>query len=375
MMSGLLPILSKEWLHIVRDRRSLLAALMLPLLLLVLFGYAIRLDVSEVAVAVLDHDRSPTSRELVHRLTSDGSVVVTHTPDSQAALDQLLQQGQVRMGLIIPPDFTANMESGQTAPIQLIVDGTEATFAGLALNHVGGNLGWQVQGEVEAVLAGLGRDELPGLHVRPRVFFNEGLDARWYTVPGLIAILIMMIAALITSQCVAREYESHTIEQLLVSPMSGLALMVGKLVPYVALGVVQVFTVVIAASVLFQVPIRGSLITLSVATLLYLTGSMALGLMISALLKSQQLAMQVALIVTMLPALLLSGFVFPLENMPAWLQAISWAIPARYYIVIARGLFLKGVGVATLWPELGAMVLYATLMLVLATSQFRRSLS
>jgi ABC-2 type transport system permease protein len=180
---------------------------------------------------------------------------------------------------------------------------------------------------------------------------------------------------MVTSQTVAREYEQGTIEQILVSPVSGASLMLGKLVPYVAVGVLQVGSVTVAARVLFDVPIRGSLLLLAAGTLLYLIGSMAFGLMISAVLKSQQLALQVSLIATMLPSLLLSGFVFPIGNMPLLLQGLSYVVAARYYIVIARGLFLKGVGLTALWPELLAMAVFAAVLLAVATSRFRRTLS
>ncbi|MBT3221435.1 MAG: ABC transporter permease [Proteobacteria bacterium] len=216
---------------------------------------------------------------------------------------------------------------------------------------------------------------MPGIRPRIRVFFNEALDSTWFIIPGLIAIIIMMLAAMVTSQCVAREYERNTIEQILVSPVNGPALMLGKLIPYVGVGAFQVFSVTLASYLLFGVPIRGSWLLLAGATFLYVTGSMALGLMFSAVLKSQQLAMMIAFVATMLPSLLLSGFVFPLTNMPKALQIVSYAVPARYYITITRGLFLKGVGIDVLWPELLAMVIYAMVLLIVATSRFRRSLS
>jgi len=365
----------KEFLHIVRDPRSLLAALALPLLLLVLFGYAIVLDVREVRVAVLDFDHSADSRELIEMLTADQAMVVAERPTSGRELDRLLDVGDVRVGIVIPASYGRDLRAGRTVPVQVLVDGTDATFAGLALGQVGGSLRHQVRRQMETILRQLGRPGgLPGLQARPRVFFNETLNGTWFVIPGLIAIIVMLLAALVTSQCVAREYEQNTIEQILVSPVSGPALMLGKLVPYVGVGCLQVFSVTVASRVLFGVPIRGSLLLLSVATLLFLLGSMALGMMLSAVLKSQQLAMMVAFITTMLPSLILSGFIFPLENMPGWLQAISYIVPARYYIVITRGLFLKGVGIETLWPELLAMVIFAFVLIAVSSSRFRRTL-
>ncbi|MBW2257901.1 MAG: ABC transporter permease, partial [Deltaproteobacteria bacterium] len=317
-MSALWPIMHKEFLHIVRDPRSLGAALALPLLLLVLFGYAIVLDVRDVGVAVLDLDHSVASRELVEVLTADQAISVAARPASTRELDRLLDAGRVRLAIVIPPAYGEDLKAGKTVPVQVLVDGTDATFAGLALGQVGGSLRYQVTRELETTLRQLGRPgEVPGLHAKTRVFFNETLNGTWFIIPGLIAIIVMLLAALVTSQCVAREYEQNTIEQILVSPVSGPALMLGKLVPYVGVGCLQVLSVTVASRFLFHVPIRGSLLLLAGATLLFLIGSMALGLMLSAVLKSQQLAMMVAFIVTMLPSLILSGFIFPLENMPA----------------------------------------------------------
>ncbi|MBW2255287.1 MAG: ABC transporter permease [Deltaproteobacteria bacterium] len=343
--------------------------------MLVLFGYAIVLDVRDVGVAVLDLDHSVASRELVELLTADQAISVAARPASTREMDHLLDAGRVRLGIVIPPAYGEDLKAGKTVPVQVLVDGTDATFAGLALGQVGGSLRYQVTRELEATLRQLGRPgELPGLHAKPRVFFNETLNGTWFIIPGLIAIIVMLLAALVTSQCVAREYEQNTIEQILVSPVSGPALMLGKLIPYVGVGCLQVLSVTVASRLLFQVPIRGSLLLLAGATLLFLLGSMALGLMLSATLKSQQLAMMVAFIATMLPSLILSGFIFPLENMPGWLQAISYAVPARYYVVITRGLFLKGVGIEVLWPELLAMVIFAFVLIAVSSSRFRRTL-
>ncbi|MBN1336467.1 MAG: ABC transporter permease, partial [Deltaproteobacteria bacterium] len=218
------------------------------------------------------------------------------------------------------------------------------------------------------------RDPLPTLVAEPRVFFNEALNGQWFIVPGLIVVVTMLLSAFLTSLCVAREYERNTIEQILVSPVSGPALMLGKLAPYLAVGAIQVASVTLASHVLFEVPIRGSLLFLSGASLLFLVGAQALGLALSAALRSQQVAMQMSIVITVLPSILLSGFVFPIRNMPWVLQILSWVVPARYFIRIVRGVFLKGVGPAVLWPELIAMVVFAFLMILLATSRFRRSL-
>jgi len=374
-MRALWPIMTKEILHILRDPRSLGASLALPILMLVLFGYAIKLDVKEVTVALVDYDASQASQQLVEALTADGAIKVVARPATEVELDRLLDVGAVRLGIIVPPNYERGIQAGEEVPVQVLVDGTDATFAGMALGLVAGNLQAQVVRDIEAQLRTVGMDGMPGLRPQARVFFNEELNGTWFIIPGLIAVIIMMLAALVTSQCVAREYETNTIEQILVSPVSGPALMLGKLLPYVAVGCVQVLMVTVVAVGLFGLPIRGSLVLLTVATMLFLLGSMALGLMISAVLKSQQLALMVSFVATMLPALILSGFVFPITNMPLLLQWLSYAVPARYYVTITRGLFLKSVGLDVLWPEFAAMVIYATVVLLLAISRFQRSLS
>ncbi|MCB9690275.1 MAG: ABC transporter permease [Alphaproteobacteria bacterium] len=373
-MTAFLAILVKECLHIVRDPRALTAALLLPVLQLLMFGFAIRLDVRNIELAVVDHDHSSASRVLVERLCADGTVHVVARPRTEGELEDLLDGGRTRLGLIVPSGYSDRLHAGLEAPVQLLVDGSDASFAGLALNHVGGAIAHDTRAAVEAAVHQAGVREIPGLAVRPRVLYNSTLNGTWFVIPGLIAVLIAMLAAMLTSQCIAREYEQDTIEQILVSPVSGPALMLGKLVPYVAVGALQVATVTLAARWVFDVPLRGSLVLLSGATILYLLGAMALGLVLSAVLKSQQVALQISLVATMLPSLLLSGFLFPIENMHPILQAISHIVPARYYIVVTRGIFLKGTGMDVLWPELVAMGVFAFLMLAVATSRFRRSL-
>lgn len=375
-MKVLFALMGKEVLHIIRDRRSLFAALALPILQLLLFGYAINFDVTAIDIAVADQDRTAASRDLIQTATADGTVRVVRWLDSEAEVDDLVESGQIRMALIIPPRLETGLSRGKNVPVQLIVDGTDATFAGQALSQLAGALGDRYVRDLGAQVRMIGGPrELPGLDPRPRVLFNESLNSTWYIVPGLIAVIISMLAAMLTSQCIAREYEQGTIEQILVSRVSGPVLMVAKLTPYVGLGLIQVATVTLASRFLFGVPLRGSLVLFAISTLLYLFGSMALGLMLSAVLKSQQVAMQVSIIASMLPSLLLSGFIFPISNMPAPLQAISYIVPARYFIVIARGLFLKGADLQVLLPELQAMVVYAVLMVLLAASSFRRTLS
>ena len=374
-MRAFFPIASKEMLHILRDGRSLIAALAMPLLMVLMFGYAINLDVKEVTIAVVDQDHSAAARDIMSHLTADGAVKVYSYTDDPDDIERMLDEGAIQLGIVIPPGFGRDIAAGKDAPVQVLVDGTEAAFAAQAMGLVASSLAHTTMGEIDDLLRVVGRrGGVPGLVASPRVFFNEALDSRWFIVPGLIAIIIMMLSAMITSGCVAREYEHNTIEQVLVSPVRGPALMLGKLAPYILLGILQVGSVTLLSRFLFGVPIRGSLLILAIATLLYLTGAMAMGLLFSAALKSQQVAMQISFVATILPSMILSGFMFPIENMPWFLQYISYAVPARYYLRLIRGLFLKGVGLEVLWPDLLAMVIFAFVVMAAATSRFRRSL-
>ncbi len=374
-MRAFFPIASKEMLHILRDGRSLIAALAMPLLMVLMFGYAINLDVKEVTIGLVDQDHSPAARNIMSHLTADGAIMVHSYPDDTRDLERMLDMGEIQLGIVIPPGFGRDIAAGKDAPVQVLVDGTEAAFAAQAMGLVSSSLAHTTMGEIDDLLVVMGRrGGLPGLVAKPRVFFNEALDSRWFIVPGLIAIIIMMLSAMITSGCVAREYEHNTIEQVLVSPVRGPALMLGKLAPYILLGILQVGSVTLLSRFLFGVPIRGSLLILAIATLLYLTGAMAMGLLFSAALKSQQVAMQISFVATILPSMILSGFMFPIENMPWFLQYLSYAVPARYYLRLIRGLFLKGVGLEVLWPDLLAMVIFAFVVMAAATSRFRRSL-
>ncbi len=375
-MRAFFPIMYKEFKHIIRDRRSLVSALLLPLLLVLVFGFAINLDVTDIEIAVVDQDHGSQARELISQLCSDGTTRVVARPTSSRQLEQMLERGQVKLGIVIPPGFGRNIAAARDAPVQILVDGVEAAFAAQALGQIAASLRASTLNQLGMVLRTLGRrDPLPSLEAKPRIFFNEALDSRWFVVPGLISVIIMMLSALLTSQCVAREYERNTIEQILVSPVSGPALMFGKLGPYLLVGVAQVGSVTLLSRFLFQVPIRGSLGLLAISTLLYLVGAMSLGILFSAALKSQQVAMQVAFVATILPSIILSGFLFPIENMPLFLQYLSYLVPARYYLEITRGLFLKGVGISVLWPQVLAMVIFSIVVLAAAISRFRQNLS
>jgi len=376
--SRIWPILRKEFIEIWRDPRSLAFILGMPVLMLLLYGYGISSDVKRVSLAVYDRDGTPAARELVRRFTSADYFVAVAAVESLQALREAIDRGQARVGLLIPEDFGRNLGANRPAPIQFVVDGSDSNTASIAI------------GNISAIARSL---ELAPSDLRPRVYilpatervepielrtltwYNPELKSSNFLVPGLTAVILMMLAATVTSLTIAREWERGTMEGLIASPVRGLELMVGKILPYVAIGLVDVILILLLGRFWFEVPLRGSLLLLLGSATLFLLGGLGIGLFISAATKSQQVSFQLSLLVTMLPALLLSGFFFPIENMPPVLQAVTYLVPARYFMVVIRGIFLKGVGLAVLWKELVFLAVFAALMLLASALKFQKRIT
>jgi ABC-2 type transport system permease protein len=359
----------KETIQLRRDRRSLLLAFLLPLLLLIFFGYAISFDVREIALAVIDQDRSAASRELVATFEASGYFQVRARPESPAAVAGLFARREAQIALIVPPGFARELGAASPTTVQVLVDGSDANTATIALGYA------------QAVARSAGLRLIPGLAAtRPpviaesRVWYNETLASRNMIVPGLVAVIMMIIAAMLTSLTIAREWERGTMEQLAATPVGRLEVVLGKLIPYLLIGLIDVVVCTALGVWLFDVPFRGSFVLLAVLSLLFLSGALGLGLFISAATRSQMLATQVSMLATFLPGFLLSGFMFPIENMPAILQGLTWLLPARYFLEVTRGIFLKGVGLDVLAPEAWLMLLFAVIGSLLAVRSFRKEL-
>jgi ABC-2 type transport system permease protein len=363
-------IARKEALQLRRDPRSLVLAFALPVLLLLFFGYAISLDVKHISLGVLDQCRCPESRELVDRFTGSGYFTITRNLPALGQADRVLGRGRARLVLVIPTDFARNLAAGRLAPVQALLDGGDANTATIAQNYATAI----VAGYVASQAMSGARPVLPP-EARVRVWFNETLESRTVIVPGLVAVIMSIIAALLTALTIAREWERGTMEQLAATPVARVEVVVGKMAPYVAIGLIDVAVAVVAGILIFDVPLRGNLLLLTAMTLLFLIGAMGLGTFISAAVKSQVLATQVAIVATYLPALLLSGFIFPIHTMPLPLQVLTYAVPARYYVAVTKGIFLKGVGMSVLWPDAVAMVVFAAAGLALALTAFRKELA
>jgi len=367
----LLAVARKEWIQIRRDTRSMILAFVLPLFLLLFFGYAITWDVNDIPIAVLDQDRTRESRELVEALVSSGYFTVREHLESGLEVDERLVVGSVEGVLTIPPGYSTDLaRPGHPAEVQLLLDGSDANTATIALNYADAIVTRQ---GARAVLAG--RELAPAISLESRTWYNPNLESRHMIVPGLIAVIMSIIAAMLTALTIAREWERGTMEQLASTPVGRLEVVLGKLLPYLAIGAFDVAVTVAAGMTIFGTPLNGSVVLLAALTLLFLTGALGLGIFISAAVKSQVLATQIAMVATYLPAVLLSGFMFDIASMPTVLRGFTYLIPARYYVTVTRGIFLKGVGAEVLWPQATLMLLYAVLGLGLATRAFRKELA
>ena len=365
----------KEFLHVLRDPRSLGMAVAIPMLMLVLFGYALTLDVDRVPIVVWDQSRSHASRGLVSHFNGSRYFTLAGQVDDYGDLERAIDYREALVALVIPPDFADEVDAGRDVAVQLIVDGSDANKATIALGYadvVAESYSAAVWTE-QIVRAGR-RVPAPPLDVRPRVWFNAELESKNYIIPGLIAVIMMVIAALLTSLTVAREWERGTMEQLISTPVKSRELILGKLVPYFAIGISDVLLAVLMGEFVFHVPLRGSAGLLLGMGALFLIGALAMGMTISIVTKSQLLASQLAMVATFLPAFLLSGFMFAIANMPAPIQWITYLIPARYFVSVLKGIYLKGVGLEVLAGEAALLAVFSVVMLLVANARFKKKL-
>jgi ABC-2 type transport system permease protein len=368
----------KEFVQISRDARTLAIVVVLPVMMLVLYGYAINLDVNHIRLAVYDQDNSRQSRDLVGAFSHSEYFDIVATVRSNAAATDALDDGIAKVALVIPTDYARDLAANRVATVQLLVDGSDSTTASTSVGYAEVIVQQQSAritiGAVQK--AGFGNPALQAAPVeaRFRYWYNPELRSTNYIVPGLIAVILMMLAALLTSMTVVRERERGTIEQLVVSPVMPSELMVGKLIPYVTIAFFDVLLVIAAGRLLFGVPLKGSPVLVLALSGVFLTAALGIGLLISVLAHNQQTAMTVAFMTTLLPSILLSGFIFPIRAMPQVLQLLTNLIPARHFLVILRGIFLKGIGISLLWQPTLVLVVFGVVMLGLSARRFRKKL-
>ena len=360
----------KELRQIRRDQRTLLILLFVPAFFLLIYGYALNFDIRNVRLALQDNDRSSVSRELVSAFVNSGYFDLVGEAPNPRTIDDLLNRGDVRAVLVIPGRFGDDVTSGRRTAVQFIVNGDNANTATTVVGYAMGLINSQsLRYELQARI---GSATGPFLTVEPRVWYNPELRSTLFLVPGLIAYIAMLTAVVSTALSIVREKEAGTMEQVRMSPIGPVPYVLGKTAPYFVVSLISSMSIVVAAILLFDMPMRGSWVVLIGVVSLFLIGALAFGLLISSIADSQQVAFQVALLTSFLPTLMLSGFIFPIASMPTFLQVVTRIVPARYFLVALRGIVLKGVGPSDFLPDVLALVVYAIAILGLASVRVRR---
>ena len=369
-------IAGKEFIQIRRDPRSLGLALVIPIFLLLLFGYGLSMDIDHVRTIIWNQDASSKlTRDFIRNFTNSKYFRIMAYTDNYGEIERRINSGNVLMAIIIPKDFSHFIESGQKAPLQLLIDGSDANTATIARGYVSSVVSKYNTELLTDTFEKSGIAPPEGVDARSRIWYNMGLTSTWFIAPGVIAMIIMIIAALLTSITIAREWERGTMEQLISTPVKAPELVLGKFIPYFTIGFFDLTIGVITATVLFKVPFRGSYLLLAGLSVLFLTGALSQGILISIVARSQLMASQLATLTTFIPTILLSGFIYPIFNMPKALQTVTYLIPARYYIVVLRDQFLKGSGILGLWDEMIFLLLFAAIMITLAIKKFRKKVA
>jgi ABC-2 type transport system permease protein len=366
----------KELLQIVRDPRSLGMAIAIPMMMLLLFGFALTLDVDHVPMVVWDQSGTPDSRDLVSRFAGSPYFSLLRCVDNERDMNRAIDSGDALMGLVVPYDFARRLASGTEAQLEVAVSGVDSNTATIVLGYADAitqiySQEWMVRrfGRQGPVQVG------PPLEVRGRVWFNEDLESKNYIVPGLIAVIMMVIAAMLTSLCFAREWERGTMEQLVSTPVQGSELVLGKLIPYFGIGLLDMVLAVVLGQFMFHVPLRGNVALLFGVASIFLVGVLTMGMLFSIATKSQLLASQLAMTATFLPSFILSGFIFAIVNMPRPVQWLTYLVPARYFIGILKGIYLKGVGLEILALDTVLLIAFAAAMVLVAHKKFKKKLT
>ncbi|MET0213824.1 MAG: ABC transporter permease [Vicinamibacterales bacterium] len=368
-MQRLRSLVRKEFLELRMNPRLFGLVVIAPILQLTMLGYAATTDVKDVALLVADGDRSAASRELVARFDASPNFTVVDTVTTVSEIEPYLERGKASLALSIPAGYGATLRSGGRAIVQVVADGTDSNSTTVALGYANSLIGGYAQ---DLVAASNNEASESGIDARIRVWFNPQLESRHFMIPGVLALVLLIVTANLASMAIVREKELGTLEQLNVTPLRRWELIVGKLLPYGLIALVDVLLVVAVAVLWFEVPLRGSLALLFAMSLLYVLSTLALGLFISTISDTQQQAMMTATFFFLTPMIYLSGFIFPIENMPAFIQPITYLIPLRYFLVIVRGIFLKGIGLDLLWPQAAALGAWGVVVLALAVARSRK---
>jgi ABC-2 type transport system permease protein len=369
-------IARKEFLHVLRDVRSLILALALPLVMLLLFGYALTLDVDQIPAYVYDQDGTPQSRELIDQFRGSRYFQIVGAVHDYRPIERMVDRSKILIGIVVPRDYSRNLLAGKETDVQILLDGSDSNTASIALGYADAIIqSFSAQLRSDAQMRLGGQPMKVPVNTEVRVWYNSDLKSKNYIVPGLIAVSMMIIASLLTSLTIAREYENGTLEQLLSTPVRPMELVLGKLLAYFAIGLLDMLICLFLGVVVFAVPFRGSIPFLFFSSCVFLFGALCTGVLISAATRSQLIAYQLSLLTSFLPAFLLSGFIYSITNMPRVIQIISSIIPARYFIRIVTSVFLKGVGFEVLYVELFLLLVYATIVFIGASRKMRQKLA
>ncbi len=369
-MSAILPIAKKETRQILRDPRTLGVLLFIPLFLLLMFGYAISLDVKHIKLGAMDYDRSAESRELIRKFGATEYFDWHGYVEDLESVDYYLESEELQCVVVVPKGYARTLGRGETANLQILIDGTNSNVGATAMGYIqrivqNASMDILQSRRGGAVLEG-------GIDLRSRVWFNPELRSPVYLIPGLISLILVVTAVISTAMSIVREKEHGTMEQLIVAPIHPIEMVLGKTIPYTLLSLLIAIMVMWAGSFFFNIEIRGNLYALFLVTLLFLIGCIGLGILISTIAESQQVAFLMAVIITMLPTFILSGFIFPIRNMPVFVRVVTYIIPARYYLVALKGVMLKGAGLGIFLPEVGALILFAVITLGISAIRMKK---
>jgi ABC-2 type transport system permease protein len=363
----------KEFIQIGRDPRSLLLAISIPVFLLLLFGYALTLDVDRIPTVIYDLDRTPRSRELADHFLRSKYFQLQAVAPNYSHLQEMLDRGQALMGLVIPSNFSRDLELNRDATIQVLMDGTDANTATIALGYASAITLLYSQELLLQKMNRLGAGKIsPPIEPRIRIWFNPDLESKNFIVPGLIAVIMAILAAILTSGTISGEWERGTMEQLISTPIRNEELILGKLIPYFAIGMLDLSLSVAMGKFLFGVPLRGNGLLLFSLASLFLLGAICQGVVVSIVTKNQLLSSQISIILSYLPTFMLSGFIYPIANMPKLIQFITYVVPGRYFVAILKGIYSKGIGLEILWIEALLLAIYASAMTFWAYHRFKK---
>lgn len=361
-------ILRREFIDVLRDPRSLALTMLWPISMLMMYGYGIRYDVDNVPITILDYSESSESRDLTEQMRRSGYFTLVRFARDQTDVDRDLMDDSVRAAIVIPRDFSDRLRNAESTAVQVLIDGSDSNTATIAQGYALAivNQFASTRREARAMLGAA-----PPITIASRVWYNPELKSVNFIVPGVMAVIMMIVGAILTSLSIVKEKERGTIEQILVSPIRPLEMMIGKIAPYLVIALIDLAIIIVAGYVLFGVPIKGSVAQLAIFALLYIFCALGVGVFVSTIADTMQNAMLAAIFLSLLPSIMLSGFVFPLEDLPAPVRAVSYVFPARYFVTAIRGIYLKGVGLEVLWPEAILLVVFATAIVGFSAARFQ----